>query len=236
MESLFSTLNIKSVKESFVDEMLHKIISGDLKPGDRLPPEREIAAETGISRGVVNQGLLQLEAMGFVEVRPRHGTTVADFKKYPTPQSIDALMKYGSSDIDAKLLDDMIVFRIIIEKESAKLACENAYESTLEKMEEQIGRMNTSSEQCADAQYQFHYRMTQASGNYFFSMIFRGFESVIKALIKQHYDLFPKDMETAPEVHGKLLAAIRSKNTKLACKLAEEILLSGKVALEDKNK
>ena len=46
----------KSLKAGFVEIMEAKIFSGELKPGDRLPPERELALQLGISRGSVNQG------------------------------------------------------------------------------------------------------------------------------------------------------------------------------------
>ncbi|MCR4728260.1 MAG: FadR family transcriptional regulator [Lachnospiraceae bacterium] len=232
MGNLFSEINVKSVKESFTDDMLHKIISGRLKPGDRLPPEREIAAETGISRSVVNQSLLQLESMGFVQIKPRHGTVVADFMKNPTPQSIDVLMRYGSSDISEDLLLNMVDFRILIEKESAKLACTNAYESTLEKMEELLDLMGRSAEESAKAQYAFHYRLTQASGNLFLSVIFSGFESMIKVLIKRHYELCPKDLKTVAESHRKLLTAIRNKDEEAAQQLAEAIIHKGREVLK----
>lgn len=232
MGKLFSAINVKSVKEAFTDDMLHKIISGELKPGDKLPPEREIAAETGISRSVINQALVQLDSMGFVDIKPRHGTRVADFMKNPTPQAIDVLMKYGSSDIDENLLLNMVDFRILIEKESAKLACTNAYESTLEKMEELLGRMNASPEESANAQYTFHYRLTQASGNLFLSVIFSGFETIIKVLIKRHYELCPKDLKTVAESHRKLLTAIRNKDEEAAQQLAEAIILKGREVLK----
>ncbi len=233
MGALFSSINVKSVKESFVDDLLHKIISGELKTGDHLPPEREIAAATGISRSIVNQGLLQLETMGFVEIRPRHGTVVADFMKYPTTQSIDALMRYGSSDIDTKILVNMVDFRIVLEKESARLACTNAYETTLAKMEELLDTMTVSPEASAEAQYQFHYRLTQASGNYFFSVIFRGFETIIKVLIQKHYELCPDDLKTAAEAHKNLLDAIRKKDEVLAEQRAEAIIARGREVLKD---
>lgn len=50
----------KSLKAGFVEIMEAKIFSGELKPGDRLPPERELALQLGISRGSVNQGILDM--------------------------------------------------------------------------------------------------------------------------------------------------------------------------------
>ena len=45
----------KNRKAEFIHLMQAKILSGELKPGDRLPPERELALQVGISRGSVNQ-------------------------------------------------------------------------------------------------------------------------------------------------------------------------------------
>lgn len=61
----------KSLKAGFVEIMEAKIFSGELKPGDRLPPERELALQLGISRGSVNQGILDMARMGFLRIVPR---------------------------------------------------------------------------------------------------------------------------------------------------------------------
>lgn len=63
----------KNLKASFINAMQAKILSGELKPGDRLPPERELAQQMGISRGSVNQGILDMERMGFLRIVPRKG-------------------------------------------------------------------------------------------------------------------------------------------------------------------
>ena len=68
----------KNLKADFIQRMQAKILSGELKPGDRLPPERELAVQVGISRGSVNQGILDLERMGFLRIVPRKGTFVAE--------------------------------------------------------------------------------------------------------------------------------------------------------------
>lgn len=48
----------KNKKASFIEIMKNRILSGELKPGQRLPPERELAAQLGFSRGSVNQGMI----------------------------------------------------------------------------------------------------------------------------------------------------------------------------------
>ena len=52
----------KNRRTSFMEIMKNRILSGELKPGDRLLPERELAEQLGFSRGSVNQGMLDLDA------------------------------------------------------------------------------------------------------------------------------------------------------------------------------
>lgn len=97
---------------------------------------------------------------------------------------------YPLSDIelDHSIFSDMMDFRRLVEMECARLACENIYDSTYAEMEGCIDAL----EQGGDPEeqvYQFHYRLTQASGNGIYSMFFRAFEPVIRALIKQHYSV-----------------------------------------------
>ena len=83
----FAPLKAESLKELFVKEIEAKIISGQLRPGDRLPPERELASLMEISRSIVNSGILELESKGFVKVIPRKGTVIVDYKTEGTRQS-----------------------------------------------------------------------------------------------------------------------------------------------------
>ena len=69
----FPKLSAPSLKELFVQEMENMILSGKLAIGSKLPPERELAKAMQVSRAVVNAGLNEMEAKGFVEIRPRVG-------------------------------------------------------------------------------------------------------------------------------------------------------------------
>ena len=75
----FNKVNAPSVREIFVRQIENKILSGELKPGDKLPPARELCMIMGVSLTVVNAGISELASKGFVEVKPRHGTYVADY-------------------------------------------------------------------------------------------------------------------------------------------------------------
>ncbi len=90
-------------KAYFIEIMKRRILSGELKPGDRIPPERELAAELGISRGSVNQGMLDLARMGFLRIVPRKGAFVAEYVKSATPETLASIMSYDSALLDRSL-------------------------------------------------------------------------------------------------------------------------------------
>ena len=62
----FGKISTPSLKEVCVQAILTKILSGELKPGDKLPAERDMAEAMGVSRSSVNHGIVELEAMGFL--------------------------------------------------------------------------------------------------------------------------------------------------------------------------
>lgn len=76
---VFREIVAPTVKELFVQQLECMILSGELRPGDRLPTERELADEMKISKTVVHEGLQELHRLGFLDIASRRGVTVADY-------------------------------------------------------------------------------------------------------------------------------------------------------------
>ena len=232
MDGAFDKVNSSSLTESVVHVLLGKILSGDLKAGDWLLPEREIAKEMGVSRSSVHLGVLELVEKGFLKTVPRRGTVVCDYRKHPTPGSLTLLMSYGSVDLEKDLFSDMMETRLLLETESARLACDHIYETTFQEMQDIVKALGQADADVADLLYGFHYRLVQASGNSIYSMIFRGFEPVLRSLIALHYNEPSADLPESIQRHQALLEAIRAKEETLAAQLAREIIAQGITAIE----
>ena len=234
MSQSFDKVNIDAapVTESVVHTLLGKILSGDLKAGEWLLPEREIAKEMGVSRSSVHLAVLELVDKGFLKTVPRRGTVVCDYRKHPTPGSLTLLMSYGSTDLEKELFSDMMGTRLLLETESARLACSNIYETTFREMQEIVNAMGQEDADVTDLLYGFHYRLVQASGNSIYSMIFRGFEPVLRSLIGLHYNNSTADLPESIRRHQALLDAIRNREEALAAQLAREIITQGITAIE----
>jgi len=214
----------RNLKKSFVDEMQARILSGELRPGDRLPPERELAEQMGISRGSVNQGILDLERMGFLRVVPRKGTFVADYIKNATSQTIAAIMNYDSTLYDAELFRGFMEFRILVERECVRLACLRMNEDDRRLLDELSERIYASEgEALTDALYRFHYSITQMSGNAAYAIVFQSFELLLRNMIEAHYS-DRNELEKCLPLYGRLADSLRCGNGAESDRYLREIL------------
>ena len=202
----------RQLKKNFVDEIQSRILSGALRPGERLPPERELAEQMGISRGSVNQGILDLERMGFLRVIPRKGTFVADYIQNATSQTIAAIMNYDSTLYDAELFRGFMDLRILIERECVRLACLRMNTASMQLLDELTERIySVEGDALTDALYQFHHTLTQLSGNAAYAIVFQSFELVLRNMMKAHYS-DRRELEKCLPLYGRLADALRSKD------------------------
>ena len=91
----FSKISTLSLTELFVQQIENMILSGELKIGEQIPPARELSIRMGVSRPVISAGVVELEKMGFVEVRPRQGVYVCDYRRKGTLETLVAIMRYN---------------------------------------------------------------------------------------------------------------------------------------------
>ena len=230
----FEKIASVSLTDNIYKSLLAKILSGEWKPGDFFPAERDIAEQMGVSRSSLHHAILQLERDGFVRVLARKGTQVADYRKKPTPQSLSAIMDYGSENLDEPLFHDLMDIRRLVEMECARRACTNIYPGTLREMREIADRLAEENAAVPELIYRFHYMLTQASGNSIFAMMFRAFEPVLLVLISRHYSLQAVDLKEAAAMQQELLDHIEARDEEAAAECVERLLAQGVHVLERK--
>ena len=81
MQELLKPIRTESLKDIFIKRFEELILSGTFPVGQKLPSERELAFQLGVSRPVVHEGLVDLAAKGMVTLIPRVGTIVNDYRQ-----------------------------------------------------------------------------------------------------------------------------------------------------------
>src|SRR5215469_4208452 len=143
-----------------VEESIHK---GALKPGDQLPPERELAEQFGVSRTAVREAVKTLREKGLVEAYPGRGTFITDGSSHTFRQSLDRLMRSGNEGF-ASLAE----VREILEPEIAAMATARADAEDLVAMRQQVEIMDAARrdpEAYIEADLDFHLALAEAAGN-----------------------------------------------------------------------
>jgi len=140
------------------DQIAALIEKGEYGAGSRLPPERDLAKQLGVSRPSVREALIALEVEGYVEVRVGSGV-------YVTPER--AAASEASLPTDSGPFE-LIRARWIIEAECAALAARHATRAQVRAIDESIDEMESQRDRGTmplGADRQFHLRIAEASGN-----------------------------------------------------------------------
>lgn len=124
----FQKLSAPSLKDLFISELENKILSGELKVGEKLPSERELAASMQVSRAVVNAGIAEMEQKGFLVVKPRIGTFVEDYRKNGTLETLVSIMKYNGGNLAKDEVKSVLELRIVLVNLATSLCIDNASE------------------------------------------------------------------------------------------------------------
>jgi GntR family transcriptional repressor for pyruvate dehydrogenase complex len=167
------------------------IREGALQPGDKLPPERELAERFAVSRSGVREGIRSLELMGLVEPRPGEGTIV----RMPT---FDSLLNPLASLLAQKreLVSEMLDVRRMIEPSLAARAARHATGEEIAQLEEILRRQKAkvaAGELAIEEDSEFHYAIARASKN-----------SVILKVLDMLMDVLRDSRERSLQVEGRL--------------------------------
>lgn len=206
---------------SYVRELIDR---GELRPGDRLPAERDLATHIGVSRPTVRAGLRALAAIGVVRSRHGSGTYIMDG---PPSLGTDALSFLAA--LHGFTRDEMYEARRILEVGAAGLAAECATHEQIATLAEEVASLFASMD---DPQIflvhdiNFHRAVAAASGNPIVATLV---EMVSALYYEQRRDTAERasdlDLRDAAEMHRRIYQAIRSGEDEAARRLMQEHLL-----------
>lgn len=157
----FQSLQSEKLGEQISRQLLENITSGIYQAGDRLPPERELAAIFDVSRVVVREALGSLQAWGIISVRHGRGATVNPVDEWNTldPQ---VLLLLHSDEAIHQLMET----RRIIEPEMAALAAERITNAELEVLRAHKDLPETDTmEEHTERDINFHLQIAKATHN-----------------------------------------------------------------------
>ena len=180
----FEKLTSPSLRELFVEQLEHMILSGKLKIGEKLPSERQLAEMMQVSRGVVNGGISDLEKKGFLTVQPRSGTYVADYRSRGTIETLLSIMKYNGGRLRKEEVRSILEIRIALDSLSARLCVEHITDEEVAVLFSHTEHIKNavSIDEASEAAFAFQHDFAMFSGNTLIPLIFQSFHTPVKTL------------------------------------------------------
>jgi GntR family transcriptional regulator, transcriptional repressor for pyruvate dehydrogenase complex len=197
---------------------------GQLRPGDRLPAERELAGQVGVSRPTVRAGLRALAAMGVVHSRHGSGTFIPDGPPVLAAEPLSFL-----AALHGFTRNDMYETRRILEVAAAGLAAERASGEHMATMAEEVANLFASLDQpqvFLVHDIRFHRAVAAASGNPIVASVVEMVSALYYERRRQTAErAFARDLRDAAEAHRRIYQAIRGRDAEAARAAMNEHLL-----------
>ena len=173
----FNKISALSLTDLFVQQIENMILSGELAVGEQLPPAREMSIRMGVSRPVISAGLVELEKLGFVEIRPRQGVYVCDYRRKGTMETLVAIMRYNGGALRQNEVRSLLETREAMESLCMKLVCERVNTGELEQLSPILDSIRDakSPEEAAEQVFCFHHELAVLSGNVLMPLLYYSF-------------------------------------------------------------
>lgn len=224
----FEAIVAPTIKELFMDNMVSLILSGKLRVGERLPPERELAAEMKVSKTIVHSGLTELERMGFVTIVPRKGTIVANYSEKGTQETFGALLKYNGGRLDRHTVESMFEFRVALEGASFSRFAAVHTDEDIRALHAVVDRAKMmaadpehySEKELASQIFSFHHAVCVRGGNNVFPLVLNAFKTVSIVFWENGIRIYGR--EVSAERSEKYLRCLEERDTAGAMRLLDD--------------
>ncbi len=159
----FQEIVIETPVDKIIRQIRSLITSGQLNPGDRLPPERKLAEKLGVGRSHVREALRKLEFYGILKTLPQSGTIVAGIGITALEGLISDVLKLEDSDFGA-----LVETRVILETQIVRLAAQRRTLKDIANIENALKAYAINvekNEQSVEEDLLFHLKIAEASKN-----------------------------------------------------------------------
>jgi GntR family transcriptional repressor for pyruvate dehydrogenase complex len=217
-------LQVPRISDAVASSLERRILEGSLKPGDRLPPERELAVELGVSRPSLREAIQKLASKGMVQSRQGGGTYVTDRLESSFFDPWQDMM-----GAHPNLREDLLEFRRMLEGQAAEWAAERATEADLARLDQTLATLDEACagvdlDRRAKADIAFHQAVGEASHN----VLVGHLSAAMLRLMHDNIRLNLGELNNVPAAgsllksqHAAIHAAIRERKPQAARAAAE---------------
>lgn len=217
----FTSIERKRVSDVVMDQIKQLLLDSKLNVGDRLPPERQLAKQLGVSRVPVREALFSLANSGFLKIKrgAGGGIFVSEPSIEPYAEYFTLMLQMGKASVQ-----DLTEARLFLEPNVARLAAERATPEDLEKIEQSISEYEKRVKQNAPRSLQdmtFHVRVAEASKNIVMVLTIKGLMGLLYKTVRD-LGFTRDDKQKSVNTHRRIFESIRACDSEHAYQLMAE--------------
>lgn len=225
---------MKDLTSQYETIIKERIINGDYRIGEKIPPLRDLATELNCSRSVINVVIARLAAQGYLFIQKRQKTVVSDFMTTGSLNIIQDIIFGKNKDLKYQASKSVLAARKLIEVESVKQACiicnedeivmlEKIINAELKLIEEGVTNFSV----IAENDFSFHNQIIRMSGNVLYRIIMNSIKDVALNMTKYFYESKSNFFGKYVACHQQILQAVKNKDQDEAAAVLTEILEHG---------
>lgn len=231
--NLFSTVTPRKIPDMVYKQLVSLITKGQLKPGEKLPSERAMASELGVSRQSIREAIYRATTAGLIEVRQGEGTFIISSFKDHLRQPLSILLSE-----QAEKVFEFLEIRKLIEGWCAEKASEAATPADLKKMQgvlKKMEKVKPAESVWEKADLDFHSFIAAATHNVLAMHVMEGLKDSFHTYFRvKKYSTRPERKDALLAQHSRILDAIRQRDPKKARrKIVEHLDYVEKMIAED---
>ncbi|MEM7103223.1 MAG: FadR/GntR family transcriptional regulator [Bacteroidota bacterium] len=218
----FSQIVVESPVDKIIQQIRDLITSGQLKPGDRLPSERQLCAKLVVGRSHLRDALRKLEFYGILKTHPQSGTVVAGMGLPVLEGLITDMLALRGNDFKS-----LVETRVILETNIAGLAADNRTDRDVQAIENAIDAHHKkilTSKDAVEEDFLFHLKIADAGKNSVLKSLMLIIVPDIMQYFKKHKVCAEVSGEVVVDQHKEILQHIVDKNPDKAGECIKEHL------------
>jgi DNA-binding FadR family transcriptional regulator len=222
--------------ESLIKTIQNEIISGSLKPGDKLLSLRKLAEKYDVSRSVVNSAVSTLSTKGYVRIVPRHYAVVNDFLSKGSLIVLQDIFNSDNQSLRKKMIQETLACRMLVEIDAVRRISGNQQVdlSTLYALiqNEDVWRKDSRRDynKLLMMDVAFHNAIILLADNMAFALIYHTFDYLVLEMVGTFYSN-PEVVDFVLDHHKAIYESLKNHDIESATLLMKDLLQHGETEL-----
>jgi GntR family transcriptional repressor for pyruvate dehydrogenase complex len=219
--NLLIPLSKTRLHEGIMEQLKDKILRRELLPGDKLPPERELADQLNVNRTTVREALHKLESIGLVEIKHGNGVFVKDYRESSSLELAKQIL-FLDGRLNLDILKNLLDLRKLIVPEMCYFAALNRSDQDLQDLEHIVFHNNDMP--IDERDWRVHNIIARASGNLLYAILLNSFTSLIEDSSYLYFDN-KENQKRSAKFHRDIFKAITQQDGDKARRIMLDVMV-----------